>query len=127
MRVLVIDEAAKKNIAAVCEYADDNRIDERELQARVAIPDGYSPVGDDANHFCHIFNGFKCVFSIEEQPSGWTRHLSISVDSDSMDKLPHVEAVKLLISAFGIHKPLDECYVYIEESLPKSINIICHI
>jgi hypothetical protein len=125
MRALIIDEKAKASIAAVCEYADDNRIDLKEIQARVAIPDGYSPIGDDENHCCYLEDGFKCVFSIEEQPSGWTRHLSISVDA--VDKMPHIEAVKLLMSEFGIKSRIEECHVYIEDSTPKSVNIICPI
>jgi hypothetical protein len=125
MRALIIDETAKAAIAAVCEYADENRIDFKEIQARVAIPDGYSPIGDDPNHCCYLVDGFKCVFSVEEQPCGWTRHLSISVAA--IDKMPHIEAVKLLMPEFGIEKPLDECHIYIEESVPKSINIICTI
>lgn len=126
MRVLVIDEAAKSKISAVCEYADENRIDSKELQARVAIPDGFSPIGDDDNRWCHLNDGFRCVFSIEEQPCGWARHLSISVATND-NKLPHLEAVKLLMPEFGINKSIDDCYVYIENSSPSSINIICPI
>ena len=125
MRPLIIDEKAKADIAAVCEYADLNRMEFRELQARCAVPDGYSPVGDDENLCCNIFQGFRCVFSIEEQQFGWTRHLSISVDST--DKMPHVEAVRMLAVEFGIDKPLEECQVYIEDTTPKSVNIICPI
>lgn len=125
MRALVIDETAKSSIADVCYHADENRIDSMELQARLAIPDGYSPVGDDPNHCCYLANGFKCVFSIEEQPCGWARHLSVSVAA--IDKMPNIEAVKMIMCEFGIENPLDECYVYIEDSLPKSVNIICPI
>lgn len=125
MRSLIIDEKAKEDIAVVCAYADLNRIDFKELQARCATPDEYPPIGDDQNHCCHVFQGFKCVFSIEEQEFGWTRHLSVSVDA--IDKMPHVQAVKMLMVEFGINKPLEECNFYIEDTTPKSVNIICPI
>lgn len=113
IRPLMIDNAAKVSIAALCQYAKENRIDNKELQARVAIPDGYSPVGDNENHCCDLFNGYKCVFSIEEQSVGWTKHLSISVPADN--QYPNIEAVKLIMVEFGIKLPIEECCVYIED------------
>jgi len=45
----------------------------------------------------------------------------------AIDKMPHIEAVKLLMLEFGIDKPLEECQIYIEEGFPKSVNIISPI
>ena len=54
MRVLVIDQFAKDSIAAVIDYAKENTIDNKELQARCAVPDGFFPIGDDQNHCCSL-------------------------------------------------------------------------
>jgi hypothetical protein len=125
MRPLIIDEKVREEIARICEHADENRIDFKELQARTEIPGGFSPIGDDPNFCCHIDLGFRCVFSIEEQPSGWCKHLSVSVDD--VNKVPAIEAVKVLMEEFGINKSLEECYVYMEETTPRAVNIISPI
>jgi hypothetical protein len=127
MRILLIDPKAKEDIAAVCKYAEENPVSNKEILARVADPDDYLVFGDDENHVCHLSDGFKCVFSIEEQDFGWTRHLSVSVRGKDEETLPNIEAVRLIMIEFGIDKPLEECFTYIENSTPKSVNIICPI
>lgn len=123
MRALFIDLAAKKNISNTVQYALQNRISRAELLSR--MESGGPAVGDDESHCCYFQTGFKSVFSIEEQPFGWSKHLSVSVAD--IDKMPNVESVKMIMEEFGINKRLEDCYVYIEESSPKSINIIAEI
>lgn len=125
MRPLIIDENARAEIAKVLEFAELNRIYEDEMRARVAVPKGYSPPGDDSHHVCHIDVGFRCVLTVEEQPFGWCKHLSVSVDDT--EKVPHPASIKILMQEFGMNKSLEECYVYIEEVSPKAVNIICPI
>jgi hypothetical protein len=124
VRPLIIDSTAKASIAELCEYAEENPICNKELQARVAIPGGFSPVGENPNHCCNLFSGYKCVFSIEEQNFGWTKHLSISVAADN--QYPSLEAVKLIMVEFGIKSPIEECCVYIEDE-SQAVNIISEI
>jgi hypothetical protein len=128
MRPLLIDEVAKTEVARVCEYAEENRISNREMKARITLPSHeYCAPGDEPGHVCYFQMGFKCVLTIEEQnaPLGWCKHLSVSVAD--MERMPHIEAVKLLMKEFGMNKPLEECCVYIEDSSPKSVNVICPI
>jgi hypothetical protein len=65
--------------------------------------------------------GYRASISIEEQPAGFCRHLSISVDQPG--KLPSVEAVKMIAEAYGI-KEWDK--VWFEEFDPghSAINIL---
>lgn len=121
MRALLIDERAKAEIARVIAHAEKNKISQNELRER--IEKGGPAIGDDPNHVCYLFDGFKVVFSIEEQPFGWSRHLSISVNDPN--KVPHQAAAEMIMKEFGFTEPLKECYVYIEEEIsPKPINII---
>lgn len=123
MRALLIDETAKSSIAKTVFFAEENRYPRFQM---ISLMNGNIPTpGDIEGHCCYLADGFKTVFTIEEQPMGWCRHLSVSVAS--MDKLPHIEAVKMIMKEFGIEKSLEDCHVYIEDSFPKSVNIISQI
>lgn len=124
MRALLIDEKSKESVAKTMQYAEDHRYSRPYLLALMNGSNVSAP-GDDPGHCCYFFEGFKSVFTIEEQPMGWSRHISISVAD--IEKVPHIEAVKMIMKEFGFDKPLEECHVYIEDSFPKSINIICQI
>lgn len=121
MRCLVIDEAAKTAIAGVIDYADKHRMSTAVIEAR--IRNGGPPIGDDPRYVCHLKVGYRCCFSFEEQKWGWSRHLSVSVDEP--DKLPHMEAVKLLMAEFGFTQPVENCFVYVENGdSPFAVNVI---
>jgi len=45
--------------------------------------------------------GFRVAISIEEQPAGWCKHLSISVPMPG--KVPSQEAAMMIADAFGFH------------------------
>ena len=55
------------------------------------------PPGDIPGHACTLPVGFKVVYSIENQPGGLYRHLSVSVDGD---KWPNEYAVQEIARAF---------------------------
>ena len=86
LRALVIDDEARAEIARVVKHAADNFITKEQLLERVNHPD--QSIGDDLNHVCDIQDGFRCVLSIEQQPFGWCKHLSVSIDE--VEKLPNV-------------------------------------
>ena len=100
MRVAVIDEAARAEIAALCWYADLHRLS---LPEQLRMSRGERPpVGDDLD-FCLTISGvYRCVFSIEEYPGGWCRRLSISIrEPNPARQLPSHEAVEVIAGAFG--------------------------
>jgi hypothetical protein len=124
MRALVIDGKSKEDIQNCIKYAENHRYPRSFLVAR--MNGKASTPGDNNSHNCYLHDGFKVVFSIEEQPFGWAKHLSVSIDDP--EKMPSVEAVKLIMSEFGIKSTLDECEaIYIEDCFPKAVNIISKI
>lgn len=124
MRPLLIDDNARQNIARLVEFADAHRLSAEEMQRRVA--NGGPSIGDDPRFSCEIPFGFRVVFSIEQQPMGWCRHLSVSVDHP--DRMPSIPAVKMIMEAFGYKQGLDESIVHIEDDIsPKAINILAPI
>ncbi len=96
MRVLVIDDKSKEAIASVRKYAEENHI----VITRDSLVVGIKIVGDDPRYVCYINDGFRVVFSIEDQPSGSYKHISISVDDD--EKLPSISAFETIMREFGL-------------------------
>ncbi len=96
MRPLIISEAVRENAAYLVAHARRNIVTEDEL--RKAIKTG-NAIGDDAAHRIEIPVGFRVVFSLEQQPAGLCRHLSVSV---SGKKYPHEAALKEIAALFGI-------------------------
>lgn len=121
MRKLLID---KKAVARVVKYAFDNKIERETLEKMVKKE--VAPVGDSPEYTCYLFDGFRVVFSIENHPMGWCRHISISVNSTV--KVPSIEAAKMIMEEFGFQTPLEDCYVELEETgdpeRPNAIYVI---
>ena len=116
IRALVIDQTAKEDIERVIKYAFDHKIPieiMRKMVSGEVVAPGFSP-----NYSCEIFQGYRVVFSIEEHPMGWCRHISISVDGGM---LPSIEAAKLIIKEFDFENPLEKCVTHIEE-MPDDIE-----
>jgi len=100
MRILIIDDDARAEIKKVVDYAQAHKV--FLSQIRLIVAKQSPPVGDDANYVCYVNNGYRITFSIEEQPCGWCRHISISVSPvDGKQLLPNVPSVELLLKEFG--------------------------
>lgn len=121
MAVLVIEPAVKDLVAEVVQYAEANHIGVNDMKRIMAgeLP----PAGDDIHRACIIPRGYRCVFTIEQQPMGWCKHLSISVNRD--DKYPHPLAVDAILSEFGMPK-MAECLTYVEQEV-RAINMIAKL
>jgi len=81
-------------------------------------------IGYDKNHTCHIL-GYRVVFSIEEQPIGNCRHISISNETN----VHMIDEINTIIKAFGfvtdVNVSDDISHKYLEETNDtQSINII---
>src|SRR4051812_24326647 len=123
MRPLLIDEKQKTNITSVVKYAEEHPIPRVIMMERMMLSKqgkNYECPGDDAKMRVEIPFGFRCVFTVEEQPQGWSRHLSVSVETRG--NLPSIPAVRMLMKEFGFQKPLEECVVYIEQD--AAVNVI---
>lgn len=122
MRPLIIDSDAQKRIAKVLAYAESHKFTKNQM---VLLSQGYGVVaGDNPEFCCHLEVGFRVVFCIEEQRIGWSKHLSVSVDDP--EKVPSIEAVKLIMKEFGIESPLEKgvCHCWMEEGTFKAVNIL---
>lgn len=97
MRPLLIDNEAKAKIECVMKYAEMNPFSMDEMLD--IYNKELSPAGDMDGFAVNLYRGFKVVYSIEKQPSGKFKHISISVDKEG--KLPSIESAQLIISEFG--------------------------
>ncbi|MDX2165711.1 MAG: hypothetical protein SF182_01550 [Deltaproteobacteria bacterium] len=100
-QALVISEENAARCAAVVKYAEAHRIDGAGLRAICARR--RRPVGDDPGHIANLDDGVRCVFSIEEHPGGWARHLSITVRGH----LPIPALAGVIMQWFGFRGAVD--------------------
>ena len=67
--------------------------------------------------------GFRAVYSIEEHPIGWCRHLSVSVSTKN--RVPSVPAVEMIMHEFGFKGTITEqLNVWLEDTEPKAANVL---
>ena len=57
--------------------------------------------------------GFHVVFTHEHQPNGVLRHMSVSIALEG--RVPHPEAVRMLMEEMGFLLPLEECLFWEED------------
>lgn len=105
MRVLQIGPKEKEAIASCIRNAEKHRIPLSEMKKRAA-GEG-SPVGDNPDFICYVTDGYRVAYSIEEQPVGWCRHISVSVDTPK--KLPHIGAFEMIMGEFGFRGGVQDC------------------
>jgi hypothetical protein len=101
MRALELNPKVHERIAEVKAYAEVHRETMADMMRRMN-KEGCAP-GDNPQHVVNIFDGFKVVYSIEQQAFGWCHHISISVDTrDPEKKLPHPVAAKIILQLFDL-------------------------
>jgi hypothetical protein len=115
---LIIDSEVIDKIKELTKFAFENKI---LLDDMKRIADGeLPPVGDNLNYSLKIPFGFRAVFSIEEHPGGFFRHLSVSVDKKN--RYPSIEAVQMIASEFGF-EDIRKAHIYFEKEV-EAVNII---
>jgi hypothetical protein len=121
-RVLFLGEKEKEAIARLIDFAEKNRLSLEYMKSLMA--GDRIPPGDNPDYACHITDGYRIVYTIEQHPLFFCRHISISVDDP--EKLPSPPAVELIMKEFGFRGGINECLnVWIEE-IPgvKAINAL---
>lgn len=124
MRPLVFNEESLRDLARLRAHAEANVLGLAELKRRIAEKDS---VGDKPEWTCLVPVGYRVCFSMEHQPIGLCRHLSVSVDKPGA--LPNPEAVNMIMAELGMKgtvyalKPGSHIY---EENSGRvvSINVI---
>lgn len=100
MRPLIVTPAVHENAKRVMSYSEAHRYNLHDIFSMMGKR--RPPPGDDPGHVCIIPIGFRCVFSIEEQPFGWVRHVSVSILEEG--RMPSPDAMWVIAEIFGFGK-----------------------
>lgn len=119
MRILQIDNDARKEIEKLKNYANEHKISINSVKAMIEGKE--PPVGDNSAYAIYLYDGFRIVYSVEEHPIGYCHHISISVDE--IDKYPNPEAVEMILKEFGM-KNIDESLSVWKEDCGQAINLL---
>ena len=122
MRILKIDAADRDEIRKATDYAKSHKFDLTEIKR---IMEGKAQAaGFDAGFVTYLHNGYRVVYSLEEQPVGWCHHISISIEERG--KLPHPEAIRMILGEFGMDSDFEDSpkmlELWIEDA--RAINIL---
>ena len=119
MRALIIDEKSRVDINKLIDFS---KIHQYKIDDLKKVMEGLQePAGNCPDHVIHLPEGFRVVYSIEEQPKGLCHHLSISVDGNLY---PSEVAVQEIMKEFGIKTKISQCTsVWIEKEV-RAINIL---
>lgn len=118
-RALILgDPKTTRRIQQVIDYADQHRYTIVRQEA------GEVP-GDNPYLVVNIPIGFRCVYSVTQDPENgrYWRHLSVSVDGRG--KWPHPTAIGLLMEAFGFrgkHSQDEGVLLWVERDA-EAINV----
>jgi hypothetical protein len=119
MTILIIDNSVRECIKNLIVYAEDNTIRFDRLLETTA--------GDNANFVCFL-PGYRCVYSVEEQSSKSVfKHLSVSVYPSLKNKLPSIDAVKIIMFEFGFplnFEQVDKVWIEYLNKVPIAINVL---
>lgn len=118
MRALVLGPPERERIKQVMAFAEAHRFTVHDLWRVMAHPE--DAPGCDLNFCCVIPLWFKCVFTIDQQPKGWMRHLSVSVLGNGW---PHEKAVEMLGVEFGFKTPFKEWHKFAEKEA-RAVNVL---
>jgi hypothetical protein len=121
-RPFIIDDNLRKKIASLVTHAEKNPFTMDDL---LDIKNGREkPAGDYDEFTLNLSFGYRIVYSIEEQPKGRIRHLSMSVNED--EKLPNEFVVKEVMKLIGFKNELENCMVKLENISPKrqAVNVL---
>lgn len=119
---MIITQDSIDRINKMVAHAEANPFSFDDLLDRVNHPE-LSP-GLDEKFQLFIPQAFKIVFTIEHQPPGKARHLSMSVSEKN--QLPPIQSVKTIMDLVGFKNKLEACHVFEEKLEPgyTAINVL---
>ena len=119
MRPLIIGEEQRAEIQRVRRHAEAHPFSRADLQRLIKTS---VRIGNDPNFTCTLPVGFRVTFTIEEQPAGLCRHISVSVDTDG--RWPSEAAVEMIMQEFGYRGGLKSALTVYPEEPQQAINVI---
>lgn len=124
-RLLIIDDSTRADIKRVMTYAHNNPMT-MDMMLDVFNNPSLAP-GNDVNHTVIISDGFKVVYTVDEQVLGKMKHLSISIGGRP-DILPSIEAVNIIMKEFDFKNIIGDLGIYLHlEKIGedrKAINVM---
>ena len=112
--ILVIGSNEIESLVKLREYAENNIVPLDDLLKQI-------PIGDNPNHAVRVPVDFRVVFSIEEQPSGLFRHMSVSVSRE--EKVPTPETIRIIAQHLGFYSGVKEGMIWKENFSGNRIAI----
>jgi hypothetical protein len=124
MRALLIDDTAQAEIKRVKEFALARRQSIQDILAKMR--GDQPPSGNDASYSLEIYDGWRVVYTVEQHPSGWYYHISVSVSPTERGKQwPHPAGVNLILKEFGLGSLTDCNHAWEEDTGDrKAINLL---
>lgn len=122
MRALIIGPAEKEAIKNLVDYAEKNIFSMDDLLDTKNKE--MAPAGDMDGFSAFLPVGYKVVYTIEQQPAGKVRHLSVSVDTPGKYATP--ESIQVIMDEIGFQNPLLKCEIGMEDigSNHQAVNIL---
>lgn len=131
MAILVIDSEAKLKIARLRAQAEaipltaefmiakSQGFDSSDYRSRAAEMEQFT-----SNCTIYIEHNHSVAFTVEHQPFGMSRHISVAVERKGV--VPSPPALEILMEEFGFKLPLNQCQVYTENFAPDmyAVNVI---
>jgi hypothetical protein len=118
--IIAFDTNSRKKIREIIEFSFKNIIPLTELRKEGKLKKGEDlPLpGDKENHTITVPEGFKIVYSVENQGDnenqlGLCKHISMSTDIPG--ELPHPLAIQMAMLEFGFENKLYETFFWPEE------------
>lgn len=114
MRALLIDDAAKAEIADLKRRAFEDKVTLEITEGRARA---YAEAGIRPREFIEqrirIKDGFLVTFTVEEHPPGTVRHLEVGIDA--AHRLPAKEACEILMKNFDFRNEFDNVLRWLDE------------
>ena len=124
LRMLSIDEATMGAIHDLRLLASAETIDASTILRDAETVDGMLRLRDAMTRRTIIIpDHYRLTYSVERQPCGLCRHLSVSVGEPAQSLLPHPGALRILGGLFGFMGSLADWMVW-EEKSPEGLRAV---
>ncbi len=130
-RPLIITEAVRFEIWQALARADASPIPSETMRQfatlaagvrELKLADRAPGLERPASEHVEIPIGFRAAISVEEQPAGMVRHLSISVDK--VGRMPSEAAVMVIAEEFGMVPPFDGAWLEEFDPGHHAVNLL---
>lgn len=126
MTLFVMDASVSAQLHALADYAEQNRFELPQLLARANKAMNNEPVEPlPSEYSVTLPSGFGVTYTIEQHPSGWLRHLSVS--SPRADRVPIAATMEFIMGELGFTKSFEDAKFKYPEAVDDgrtAINVL---